>query len=408
MSRRVFVTGFGVISAIGTNAAENLAALMEKRSGFGAIEVLETRHRDDLPAFEIKHTDRALADLSQVPGNSGFTRTTLLALTALGEAIATAGLNRSELDRAGLVSATTSGGIRELETRYRNLQDFQETGHRPARLDTTDPGEHTECLAGHLGIRRYLATVSTACSSSANAIIFGSRLIAQGRLDCVLCGGADALSKLILNGFHSLMILDRDHCRPFDADRAGLNLGEGAAYLVLESGEALQRSGKAPMAEIRGFANRTDTFHPTSSTPDGTAAWSTMSEALARAGLSAGEISYINAHGTGTENNDLAEGLGIEKLFGDYPPPFSSTKSYTGHAMAAAGSIEAAFCLLSLQTDTLFPTITFRQRMPELRIEPVTGVCRQAGLRHILSNSFGFGGSSSSLLLSRCGAGGVS
>jgi 3-oxoacyl-[acyl-carrier-protein] synthase-1 len=198
------------------------------------------------------------------------------------------------------------------------------------------------------------------------------------------------------------MILDRNLCRPFDENRNGLNMGEGAAYLVLESEEALWKSGKKAIAELKGYANINDIFHQTASSPDGAGAFASMKKALARAGLTAEDIDYINAHGTGTENNDLAEGLGIQNLFGKQPPPFSSTKPYTGHAMAASGSIEAAFCLMALQHDVIFPNLNFHMPMNELDIRPFTELRRQAGLRNILSNSFGFGGSSASLLFSKC------
>lgn len=402
MSRRVFITGYGIITAIGNNGPENFASLRSKRCGFGKLEILETVHRDSIFCCEVRLSNDDLCKLASVPPHTGYTRTTLLGLIAVKEAITSAGLSEAQVRNAGIVSATTAGGIRELEKYFHELQNPQLTGDFLAFLDTADPGEHTERLAEYLHIRKYLATVSTTCSSATNAVIFGARLIANGVADCMICGGAEALSKVTINGFHSLMILDREHCKPFDHHRNGLNLGEGAAYLVLESEEALQRSGKKAIAELRGYANVNDAFHQTASSPAGTGALQAMQKSLARAGLDVTDIDYVNAHGTGTENNDLSEGLAIQTLFGSHAPPFSSTKPYTGHTTSAAGSVEAAFCLMAFQQDVIFPNINFSQPMEELSIRPITELKQGAGLKNILSNSLGFGGSATSLLFSKC------
>ena len=402
MRSRIFITGYGVITAIGNNARENYDALIRQRSGYGRLDILETVHRDAIFACEIKLTDEKLCELAGVPDASGYTRTTLLGLIAAQEAIQAAAMSEADLAKAGLISATTAGGIRELERYYYDLQDPLKTGNFLAYLDTADPGEHTERMADFFHMNRFISTASTACSSATNAIMLGARLIANQTLDCVICGGTEALSKVTINGFHSLMILDPAHCRPFDENRNGLNLGEGAAYLVLESAEALQRSGKRAIAELSGYANVNDAFHQTASSPDGTGAFQAMKKTLDRAGLKAGDIDYINAHGTGTENNDLAEGLAIQSLCGDRVPPFSSTKPYTGHTTSAAGGVEAAFCLMAFQNEVIFPNLNFQNPMKELAIRPITEVTHRPGMAHILSNSFGFGGSAVSLLFTKC------
>jgi 3-oxoacyl-[acyl-carrier-protein] synthase-1 len=402
MSRRVFITGYGVISAIGNNGPENFASLRDQKCGYRKLEILETLHRDSIFCCEIRLSYDELCQLAAVPHHAGYTRTALLGLIAAKEAIASAGLGEAEVRNAGMISATTAGGIRELETYLRELQNPELTGDFLAFLDTADPGEHTERLAEHLQIKKYIATVSTACSSATNAVILGARLIGNGLADCIICGGAEALSKVTINGFNSLMILDKEHCKPFDQNRNGLNLGEGAAYLILESEAMLQRSGKKAMAELRGYANFNDAFHQTASSPDGMGALLAMQKTLAKAGLDVTEIDYINAHGTGTENNDLSEGLAIQALFGNLVPPFSSTKPYTGHTTSASGSIEAAFCLMAFQHDVIYPNINFREPMAELSIRPITEFKQAAGLKNILSNSLGFGGSATSLLFSKC------
>src|SRR5690606_36090306 len=167
--------------------------------------------------------------------------------------------------------------------------------------------EHTERIADFFGFNGYISTVSTACSSASNAIILGAELIKHGKLDRVICGGSDVLSKFTINGFNSLMILDKAHSRPFDANRNGVNLGEGAAYVVLESEFLAQKSGKRILGELSGYSNSNDAFHQTASSPDGDGALLAMQRAITMAGIQPSDISYINAHGTATENNDLSE-----------------------------------------------------------------------------------------------------
>lgn len=403
MSRRVFITGYGVITAIGSNGPKNFASLKGERSGYGRLDFLQTAHRNEIYCCEIKLSDDELCRHAGVPTRAGFSRTTLLGLIAAREAIDSAGLTKAETSRAGLISATTAGGIRELESYYYELQDPESTGDFLAFLDTGDPGEHTERMADILNMKRYLATVSTACASAANSIIFGARLIANRQADIMICGGSEALSKVTINGFNSLKILDRDFCKPFDHNRNGLNLGEGAAFLVLEAEERLPgHPGKNAIAELCGYASLNDAFHQTASSPEGAGTFKAMQKTLTMAGIGPEDVDYINAHGTGTENNDLSEGLAIQALFGDQVPPFSSTKPYTGHTTSAAGSVEAAFCLMGFEHDTIFPSLNFSRPMEELGIWPVTELQQGAGLRYILSNSLGFGGSTTSLLFAKC------
>jgi 3-oxoacyl-[acyl-carrier-protein] synthase-1 len=267
---------------------------------------------------------------------------------------------------------------------------------------THDCSDSTETIAAHLGINGFITTISTACSSSANAIILGARMIKTGRLDRVLAGGTDSLTRFTLNGFNTLLILDTEKCRPFDKNRKGLTLGEGAAYVVLESGEIIRAQNKKPLAEFTGWGNACDAFHQTASSPDGNGAMLAMSAALKLSALSPSDIGYINAHGTGTPNNDLSEGIAIQRLFSPAIPPVSSTKSYTGHTLGAAGSVEAVISVLSLLTKTIFPNLFFKEKMDELTFEPLKEVMEIPNLRHIMSNSFGFGGNNSSIVLSAC------
>jgi 3-oxoacyl-(acyl-carrier-protein) synthase len=399
MSQRVFITGFGIITSIGKNAQENFRSLVNRNYGFGPINILDTVHRHSLSACEIKLSEEDLCTIAGVQHHEGFTRTSLLGMIALNEAVRSAGLSPAEIMDSGLVSATTTGGIREFETYFAELMDPMREGDFARFTDTATSGDHCEKIADRLGIRKYLGTISTACSSSANALMHGAQLIRNNKLERVICGGSEALSKFTLNGFNTLMILDDSHCRPFDATRKGLNIGEGAAYMVLESEASLLKNGKKPIAELKGYGNANDAFHQTASSPDGAGAYLAMKLALSSAGFKPEDIDYINAHGTATENNDLSEGLGIKRLFGDSIPFFSSTKPYTGHTLAAAGSVEAVFCLLALQHDMIWPNLNYNNIMPELNIEPVVELRKGIKIKNVLSNSFGFGGNTSSLIL---------
>jgi 3-oxoacyl-(acyl-carrier-protein) synthase len=398
MIQRVFITGFGVITSIGNNTASNFQSLVQQKCGFGELSILDTIHQSDIPSCETKLHDEELKKMADVGPGIGYTRTALLGLLALREAVHSSGLTKKELQLSGLLSATTTGGIREFERHYYDLIDLSKEGAFVQYADTANPGEHCERLADEVGIKGYIGTISTACSSSANAIIEGAQLIRNGLLNVAICGGSEALSKFTINGFNSLMIVDSAHCRPFDNTRKGLNLGEGAAYVVLESEESVIRKGKTPIAELKGFGNANDAYHQTASSPEGTGAFNAMKLALNSANVSPSDIDYINAHGTATENNDLSEGTGIQKLFGKKAPPFSSTKPYTGHTLAAAGSIEAVYCILGLQHQMIWPNLNFQYQMPEVSITPVKELKQHISIKHILSNSFGFGGNTSSLL----------
>jgi 3-oxoacyl-[acyl-carrier-protein] synthase-1 len=245
------------------------------------------------------------------------------------------------------------------------------------------------------------STISTACSSAANAIMLGDMLIREGKADIAVAGGNECITKFHLNGFNSLMILDNAPCRPFDATRAGLNLGEGAAYLVLESGRTFRRRNVAPLCRLAGYANTCDAYHQTATSPDGEGAYLAMKQALESARLNPEDIDYLNAHGTGTQNNDLTEGISIQRVFGDAIPPVSSTKAFTGHATSAAGSIEAVISLLALLHDFIPVNLHFCTPMDELRFTPAMDEKPAKPLRHIMSNSFGFGGNNTSLVFSK-------
>jgi len=291
--------------------------------------------------------------------------------------------------------ATTVGGMDFNELYYLSL--LQEDKHKDV-IAVLDNADCTEKVAACAGIRHHVTTISTACSSSANSIMLGTRLIRNDRLERVLVGGSDSLTRFTLNGFFALEILSSSGCRPFDEHRNGLTIGEGAAALVLES-EAVADPTKI-ICEVSGYANANEAYHFTASSADGSGAMLAMNGALESASLNTSDISYINAHGTGTIINDLSEGRAIDKLFGKEIPPVSSTKAFTGHTLGAAGAIEAVFSALALKYQLLIPGLNFSSPMPELNFTPVIQPA-SVMLNHVMSNSFGFGGNNTSLIFSK-------
>jgi len=402
MPQRVFVTGAGIISAIGDDYGACWKALRQNRSGIGPIKLLKTRHADALPAGEVKHTNRQLQQMAgALDRSNGYSRTALLSLIAARAACVRAEISDNSGRRTGFISANTVGGMDRTEQFFKTYMQNDQGGDIRA-ITTHDCGMATQLVAEQLGISGYQATISTACSSSANAIMLGARLIKHNVLDRVVAGGADALTQFTLNGFNALLILDQSPCRPFDANRKGLNLGEGAGYVVLESEKAVKASGKTPWCALTGYGNANDAYHQTASSPAGHGALLAMRQALEVAELQPEEIGYINAHGTGTANNDHSEGLAIGQLFGAQMPLVSSTKAFTGHTLGAAGGVEAVFATMALKHQTVFANLNFSTPMQELAFVPVTAVREKVDIRHVLSNSFGFGGNNTSLIFSKC------
>ena len=394
----IFIAGLGAISAIGNDVAECLSALQEGRAGISDIRWLDTVHRGQLPVAEVKLGNEELAARAGV--SPKISRTALLSLLAAGEALDHAGLGDRSPWRTGFISANTVGGMDKTERFY---VDFLADPMKGKLRDTIqhECGSVTEWVADQLGIRDYMTTISTACSSSANAIFFGARLIRHGMLDVVVAGGTDALTKFTLNGFNTLMILDSQSCKPFDENRKGLNLGEGAGYVVLVSERVAATLGTSPVCRLSGYCNANDAYHQTASSPDGTGSYLAMKGALERSGIQPSDIGYINLHGTGTQNNDIAEGTAIKRLFDPKYPKLSSTKSFTGHTLGACGGLEAVFSCLSVQQGLIYPNLRFETPMKELPFTPVTTFMKDQPLAHVLSNSFGFGGNCSSLIFSK-------
>lgn len=410
----IAITGEGIISAIGTNKEEVLQSLLAHKSGIKEMQFLQSVHHE-LPVGEVALSNEQMKKRLGIPEKQLMSRTELMGILAIRQALEDAGIDLSAVSASNkkivLVSGTTVGGMdlteQSFNPLYEQFQSQQETKvEELAFLNHHDGGNCTQKIADYFrnesatgqGGFDELTTISTACSSAANAIMLGAKLLETGEADIVVAGGSEALSRFHLNGFYSLMILDKKRCRPFDATRAGLNLGEGAAFVVLESESAARYQGKTPHAYLTGYGNACDAYHQTASSENGEGAFLAMKEALNMAHIEPEDIQYVNAHGTGTPNNDQSESESLKRLFGKKMPWISSTKSFTGHTTSASGSIEAIICLLAMQHHFIPANLGWENQM-ENGIIPCSGI-ENVRLENVLCNSFGFGGNDSSLIFS--------
>ncbi|MBO7495798.1 MAG: beta-ketoacyl-[acyl-carrier-protein] synthase family protein [Salinivirgaceae bacterium] len=390
---KIAVTGLGAVSGIGLDVDENIDALKHKRHG------MEKPHfftHLDVPVSEVKVPNVTLLEYLGYDYNFFLSRTALFGITAAREALSDSGIDVHKM-RVGLISSTSVGGMDLSEEFYYSFRENHEHG-RLRWVSQHDCGSSTELIAKCLHITGFRTTVSTACSSAGNAIMLGARMLKNNMLDAVIAGGTDALCKFTLNGFNSLMILDKEHCRPFDATRAGLNLGEGAGYIVMQR---LDDAKREPYCLLTGYANANDAYHQTGCSPEGNGAYKSMSEAMAVAGLQPSDIDYINVHGTATPNNDLSEATAIRRIFGDRVPPFSSVKAFIGHTLGASEGIEAVYSALSVKNGYIYPNLNFKLVDPNIGLSPETEFAEGRNIRNVLSNAFGFGGNDTSLIFSK-------
>ncbi|MBS1772890.1 MAG: beta-ketoacyl-[acyl-carrier-protein] synthase family protein [Bacteroidetes bacterium] len=397
MSKQAYIVNTGIITAIGNDANACLQSLLHQKTGVGKAEYLQTHWSNELPVAEVKMSN---ADLAALTGASDkWPRTALLSAIAVKEAwqpFADAAKNK----RVGFFSANTVGGMDLTEAVYKQFKADSESVDFD-NIRNHECGAVTQLVAKHFGFNDFVTTISTACSSSANSIMMAAQMISNGMLDIAIAGGADSLSRFTLNGFNTLMILDKQPCQPFDNNRRGLNLGEGAGYVLLMSEKAMKECDVNPLAIVSGYANANDAYHQTASSPDGIGNKLAMGNALKKAGLKTSDISYINLHGTGTANNDSSEGKAIEALFEGKVPYASSTKAYTGHTLGAAGGVEAVFSTLAIKHGVVFPNMRWQTQMEDVGFKPATELIQGVEINHVLSNSFGFGGNCSSLVFSK-------
>ncbi len=389
-SRRVAIVAAGIVSPLGFGLTETLESLEQARDCVTPVATFSVEKTRCKTAAQIDN-GRLLDKANRSRQDRRLHRASYMVMTALAELLERA----REFDPEIAIVGTTSGGMSFGENFYRTLGN---SGACSAALIANYPPQKQIVDAmQRFGINAPAQVIANACASGTNAIGHAFNAIRTGRYQRILAGGYDALSELVFVGFDSLQAATPEKCRPFDSNRSGMVLGEGAALLALEEFESARRRGAEILGEIIGYGISTDNHHLTQPNPDGSGPRRAMEQALAQAELEPNQVGYINAHGTATVLNDTAEGKAIAELFGDVP--VSSTKSMMGHSLGAAGAIEAVVSLLALQHQFLPPNINFREA--ELCLNIVANEARAAQFDCAISNSFGFGGTNATIVLRR-------
>jgi 3-oxoacyl-(acyl-carrier-protein) synthase len=393
----IFITGFGCNSPIGLNVFENRQQLLSEQDGLDMSRYLQSRYATLKYFGEVKAETQTIRESLQLQNIPGLTRTDILAFKAFNEAIEHAQLTPDEISSrdTAFISASTVGGMCLTDELYKDA-NFLSTDSE--FVHSYNCAAHTLQIAKYYHIKGFTNTINTACSSSANALMIGMRLIRSGRVKRAIVGGAESMAKYTVNGFNSLQILSNNKCVPFDEARDGLNLGEASAYLVLEAEDICKH--KPRYGRIIGAGNANDAFHSSSLSDNAVGVTKCMELALKDAQILPDQVSYINAHGTATPNNDQVEVVGFGNLFSKIPP-FSSTKSYTGHTLGASGALEAIYCLLSLNYSELYPNLRTNNPIPDYCSSLVKQYTPNVPLNYVMSNSYGFGGNCTSLLFAK-------
>lgn len=391
---RVAVVAAGVVSPLGFGLDKTLDALRAARDCITPVERFSVDQCRCKTAGQIPD-DRLLDEQTNGHRARCLHRAAHMMIHALGELLGQAPEFKPEL----AVIGTTSGGMSFGEDYYRSLHRQRPSCREPRWIANYPAQKPVVDALDTFDISAPCQVIANACASGTNAIGHAFECVRSGRYERVLTGGYDAISELVFVGFDSLQASTPEKCRPFDRQRSGMTLGEGAAVLALENLESAQARGANILAEIIGYGISTDNFHMTQPNPTGAGPRQAMEVALRSAGISAETVDYINAHGTATLFNDAAEGKAISELFGRVP--VSSTKSMMGHSLGAAGAIEAVVCLLALRHQVLPPNINFRSPDEGFDLDIVANQSRPAQVRTALSNSFGFGGTNASILMQR-------
>jgi 3-oxoacyl-[acyl-carrier-protein] synthase II len=392
---RVVVSGLGVVSPYGAGTKTFWAGLAAGACAIRPVTLLDTEGFRSRVAAEVPGD--AMAGLGVSPRRA---RADRLGLAAAREALADAGLGAADRAEAALVIGAVGGGMLEGEAWYWEETRTGRPSPRIKALRSILPYTHAETLGWRLGIGGPKETVVMACASGAASIALAADLVREGVVPLALAGGVDALTRICFMGFNALKLLDPEPCRPFDRDRKGMSIGEAAAFVVLEDAERCRARGARELAKLLGAGISTDAHHVTSPHPEGEGMARAMTLALADARLDPRAVDYVNAHGTGTLQNDRTEALAIARVLGARVP-ISSTKSLVGHTMAAAGSLEAVASILALHHALIPPTANLVEVDPEIPFDCVPNIARPAPIEIALSNSFGFGGQNVSLIFGR-------
>ena len=412
MARRVVVTGVGLVSAVGIGTEETWAALLAGTSGVGTITAFDAAKFDCRIAAEVKGFDPlSFVEKKEVKKMGRFIH---FAIAASDFAMQMSGLKATPETAEGIGTYIASGigGFDVIEREHTKLL---ESG--PGRISPFFiPGTIVNLASGHVSIRYGAkgpnSATATACAAGAHAIGDSFRLILHGYADAMICGGSEAaITPMSVGGFAAMRALstrndDPQHAsRPFDNDRDGFVIGEGAGILVLEELEFAQRRGAKIIAEVAGYGMSSDAFHITQPCEDGDGAYRVMRNAIQDAGVTPAEVDYVNAHGTSTPFNDKFETIAIKRAFGERAATLavSSTKSMTGHLLGGAGGLEAGISVLALRDQVIPPTMNYTTPDPDCDLDYVPNQPRKAELNVVLSNSFGFGGTNAALVFKRWG-----
>lgn len=397
---RVVVTGIGVASPYGLGREAFWTGLAAGRCAIGPVTLFDTEGFRSRLAAEVPLPRRT-------PGVSRRrSRADTLAVAAADEAVADAGLGRDALRPAAVVIGGIGGGMLEAEAWYWRLhREGVDDPGRGTSLRSIMPWAHAELLSRRYGTTGARETVVLACSSGGAALGLAADLVQMGVTPVALAGGVDALTRVCFMGFNALRLLDPEPCRPFSRDRRGMSIGEGAGIVVLEDLAHARARGARPYAELAGYGLTTDAHHMTAPHPDAEGGVRAMLEALDRAGVPATAVGYVNAHGTGTPQNDRAEALALRKVFGPEGVLVSANKSLIGHTMAASGALEAIATVLTLVHGLVPPTANLSEPDPEVPFDCVPHEARRAAVEWAMSNSFGFGGQNVSVLFRRLAEG---
>ena len=403
--RRVVITGLGVFTAIGKNVLQFQSSLEEGRAGIGEVTLFDVSKYPSKIAAQIKDYDPA--DYFDRIELKRLSRTDQFALIASREAIGSAGIeiNGKAHSEIGVCLGAGAGGMFSAEQYHRHLLLKGRGKPRPSLLLPFLPSYSTDAVSRRFRLFGPKGTITTACSSSATAIGYSADLIKRGYAEVMIAGGSDAMSELTFGGFNALRVVDPTPCKPFDARRVGMTLGEGAGILVLEELNRALARGATIYAEFLGYSTVGEAYHMTAPEASGTEQSRTMREAMRAAHIRPDEVDYINAHGTGTPINDSVETLAIKAALGEraYSVPVSSIKSMLGHCLGSAGAIEAVASLLSIGHDFIPPTVNYQEKDEACDLDYVPGRSRRQRVGTVLSNSFAFGGNCTTIAMRKYG-----
>ncbi len=400
---RIAVTGAGIICSIGRNKVEVWNSICESRAGIGKLSRFPGETFPTELAAEVVEDVAAMLPIARRQARR-LSRTDLLAVIAASEAIAQATASSPlPASRTIVSTGTSTGGLLEGEGYYfrRLVRGRRRTP--PSHVLQQPTSGPSDAVANAFGLGGGVLSNATACSSGGAAIGMAADLLRSGHAAAAVAGGSDALCRLTYSGFNVLQAVDSEPCTPFGANRKGITLGEGAAYLVLERWDDAVARGATIIAELCGYGASCDAHHPTAPAEDGRGAFAAMRAAIEDGASAPDRIDYVNAHGTGTLLNDSAETKAIISALGT-SVPVSSTKSFFGHTLGAAGGIEAVISVLALQHQLAPPTLRLHQPADDCPLDYVAHTPRQLPMANVLSNTFGFGGSNVSLLFRRAGA----